>query len=199
MKRYDRAYFDRWYRDPETSVIDDDAVRRRATMVLAVAEHLLRRPVRSLLDIGCGEGNWEPHLRRIQPGIRYLGIDSSRYAIRRFGRERNLRLGSFADASTRIGAARFDVLVCSDVLHYLTAREIDRGLPPLVDRVDGIAYLSAYTSDDDTSGDLEGGYRRPASWYRDRFRRVGLTELGLQCWAGPLMQESGAALEYSPE
>ncbi|NUQ13332.1 MAG: class I SAM-dependent methyltransferase, partial [Gemmatimonadaceae bacterium] len=60
-------------------------MRRQLGFVVGVTEYLLDRPVRSVLDVGCGEGNWAAVLRGIRPRARYLGVDGSEYAIRRFG------------------------------------------------------------------------------------------------------------------
>src|SRR5690606_27892886 len=51
-KRYDREYFDRWYR--RAGIGQPSEVAREARYVLATAEHLLDRPARSVLDVGCG-------------------------------------------------------------------------------------------------------------------------------------------------
>ena len=106
-KIYDEAYFAKWYHDPRTRVHTPDAVRRKVRMVVGVAEYFLRRKVRSILDIGAGEGEWRSELRRLRPGIRYQGVDKSEYVVRRHGRRRNICLGSFEDlpcaqAGTRI-------------------------------------------------------------------------------------------------
>ena len=76
-KTYDEAYFAKWYRDPRTRVHAPSAVRRKVRMVLAVAEYFLHRKVRSVLDIGAGEGAWRSELKRVRPDIRYLGVDPS--------------------------------------------------------------------------------------------------------------------------
>ena len=57
-KVYDRAYFERWYRDPRHSVIQRDLLARRVQLAIAAAEYVLERPVRNVLDIGCGEAPW---------------------------------------------------------------------------------------------------------------------------------------------
>ena len=61
---------------------------------LGVAEYFLRRKVRSVLDIGAGEGAWRAELRRLRPSIRYTGVDPSEYVVRRHGRRRNIRLAA---------------------------------------------------------------------------------------------------------
>lgn len=195
MKNYDQEYFDKWYRRKETRVTSRDDLRRKVTMVVGMAEELLQREIRSVLDVGCGEARWFPELRRMRPRLEYVGIDASEYAVERFGRSRNVRLGTFGDLAEQKFASPFDLIVCADVLHYLSAREIDRGLDALVESLDGVAYLSVFTTDDDPTGDLTGWQSRAAQWYRDRFARHGLVACGMQCYAGPLVSESAAALE----
>ena len=47
--RFDRAYFDRWYRDPRRRLFDSAEIGRRAGLVIFMAEYVLERPVRSAL------------------------------------------------------------------------------------------------------------------------------------------------------
>ena len=95
-KRYDRDYFDRWYRGEDAPKGEDELLRQVALAVSAT-ESVLNRPLASVLDVGCGEGRWQPVLQRVRPGARYLGIDPSGYAVDRFGEERNLMAGSFRE------------------------------------------------------------------------------------------------------
>jgi SAM-dependent methyltransferase len=195
-KSYDRHYFDRWYRHTETRVRSRADLRRRVALVVAIAEEILRRPVRSVLDVGCGEGSWGVELRKLRPAIHYAGIDSSAYAVERFGRARNLHHGRIGDlAKLDLGRESFDLIVCADVLHYVPDAEITAALPALVDRLDGVAYLSAFTREDDPTGDMTGWIARPAAWYRAQFRRAGLVSCGMQCWLSPLVRESASALD----
>src|ERR1700716_1336026 len=90
-KSYDEAYFTRWYRDPRTRVHTPDSVRRKVRMVLGVAEYFLGRKLRSVLDIGAGEGAWRREIRRMRPQARYLGIDPSEWVVARHGRRPNSR------------------------------------------------------------------------------------------------------------
>ena len=87
-KTYDQKYFERWYRDPVHSVVQRDVLGRRVQLAVSVAEYLLERPLRSVLDAGCGEAPWRALLRHARPSVRYVGVDSSEYAIGRFGKER---------------------------------------------------------------------------------------------------------------
>ncbi|MGK2858846.1 MAG: methyltransferase [Thermoanaerobaculia bacterium] len=182
-KRYDRRYFDRWYRDRAHRVRDGAELRRKAALAVAAAEHVLRRTARNALDIGCGEARWRAELLRIRPRLRYTGLESSDYAIERYGKSRNLRRGTFGDLADLGSAARFDLVICTDVLHYVTDEEIDRGLPSFAALIRGVAYVDAAVREDEPEGDLDGWHDRPASWYRKRLRRAGLIECGLGIWA----------------
>ncbi len=183
MKRYDRDYFERWYRNPKTRIRDEGELKRKALLAVAVTEHVTRRGIRNALDIGCGEGRWARELRRIRPSIRYTGLETSRYAIERYGQSRNIREGGFGDLGHLRLGGEFDLVICTDVMHYLTGAEIDRGLPAIAKLLRGALYVDAATREDAPEGDLVGWQDRPASWYRTRLERAGLVELGLGCWA----------------
>src|SRR6476469_5406915 len=97
-KHYDRAYFERWYRDPtlKREAIGGTArLARKVAMAVATAEYWLERPLRSVLDVGCGEGAWQPVLKKLRPKATYIGFDASDYAIERYGRRRNLHRAAF--------------------------------------------------------------------------------------------------------
>lgn len=192
-KSYDRAYFDRWYRDPAQAVIQREHLARRVRLAVSAAEWVLDRPVESVLDIGAGEGSWRPVLRRLRPRARYLGLDPSAYAVRRFGRTRGLVQGGVGDLSTRAlrrefarRALRppFDLVVCCDVLHYVPTAELTRGLKAIAHLIGrgGLAYVEFFTRDDSTEGDDEGFQDRSAATYARLFRAAGLTHLGLHSY-----------------
>ena len=194
-KPYDRAYFHKWYRDERYRVSTDADLSRRARLAVAVTESLLQRPVRTVLDVGCGEGRWRAALRRVRPGLRYLGVDPSQYAVTRYGRRRGIRRGTLARLDTLGGVPRFDIIICADVLHYLPGAEVRRGLRHIARLLRGVAYLEVFAGDDAIAGDLEGLVRRSARWYRRAFRQAGLTPCGPHCYAGPRLGPSLAALE----
>jgi SAM-dependent methyltransferase len=195
MKRYDRDYFDKWYRDPHHRVSTGAVVARKVRMVLGVADYLLGRPVRRVLDVGCGEGAWLLALRRLRPGIAYVGVDPSEYVVRRFGRTRNLRRGTLATVGSAAGPGPFDLVVCCDVLQYVSDDELRLGLGHLGALLGGVAFLEAYTSDDDVEGDLRGWHARTPGAYRALFSEAGLTACGLHCYAAAGVAANTAALE----
>jgi SAM-dependent methyltransferase len=194
-KAYDEAYFDKWYRDPRTRVHTPDAVRRKVRMVAGVAEYFLGRPLRSVLDIGAGEGTWGAQLRRMRPGIRYLGIDPSEYVVARYGRRRNIRLGSFEQLASLSLGRGFDLVVCADMLQYVSNAALKQGLRHIADLMDGVAFLESYTTGDDMEGDLEGWHPRSKAQYRRIFADAGLVACGINCYLSRDVAANAVELE----
>ena len=88
-----------------------------------------------------------------------------------------------------------DLLVCSDVLHYLPTRELERGLPALAELCGGVAFIEAFSRGDEAVGDDHEFKARPAAFYTTRLRALGLHPLGSHCWLSPARVEAASALE----
>lgn len=116
-KQYDAAYFQRWYR--HAGLADPARLRRKVALAVAQAEYYLERPIRSVLDIGCGEAAWRAPLLALRPRISYLGFDSSAYSVQRYGRSRQIHPARFGDFAWLRPCAPVDLLICADLLHYL--------------------------------------------------------------------------------
>ncbi|GAB3089293.1 class I SAM-dependent methyltransferase [Lysobacter terrae] len=192
-KRYDQHYFDTWYR--QRGIGDRARLARKVAMAVATAEYHLERPLRTVLDIGCGEGVWRAPLLKLRPKARYLGFDGSEYAIRRYGARRNLHLANFGDFALLRPCPPVDLLVCSDVMHYLDARELDRGLPGLAELCGGVAFLETFVREDGAEGDEHDFRNRPASFYRKRFEKLGFQRIGSHLWLSPGLHGHATALE----
>jgi len=193
-KKYDRAYFDRWYRG-RFRIGPEPEVRRKVTMAVAATEHFLRRGIRNVIDIGCGEAPWFTHLSEVRPGVRYVGYDPSDYVVERFGASRNIHRASFAELGALNIRERFDLVVCTDLLHYLHDDEILSGFPMLVRPTRGAAFLEVLTREDEVIGDTLGLIRRPSAWYRQLFHNAGLTQAGPYLWLSSKLASDSAALE----
>jgi 2-polyprenyl-3-methyl-5-hydroxy-6-metoxy-1,4-benzoquinol methylase len=106
----------------------------------------LGRTLRNVLDVGCGEGN----LARAATGIaaRHC-ISRARCqrvrAVARYGRSRNIGLARFGQLEQLRFDTRFDLIVCTDVLHYLKPAEIRAGLHGISEMLEGIAFLEVYS------------------------------------------------------
>jgi SAM-dependent methyltransferase len=194
-EHYDRSYFNRWYRDPSTRVKSLTAIRRKATLTIALAEYYLERPVRSVLDVGCGEGNWLPALRSIRPRIHYTGVDSSHYAVERFGRSRSIRHGSFGTLGECNLKNSYDLVICSDLLFYLPIDELKLGLAFLAPRTAGLAFLEFYTEADSVIGDFPRKGLKTASFYKALLKSHGFLPVGSHCHLGPAIAYHAMEME----
>lgn len=194
---YDASYFDRWYRGEGFG--SAARLERRVRYAVGAAEWLLDRPIRSVLDVGCGEGPWQPALRKVRPAAAYVGVDPSAYAVERFGRRRNLVLGSLGrlhEIDLDSGEpSRFDLIVCVDVLGYPPDPEVRRGLRTIASMLDGIAFVEAFTTDDHIEGDTDGYRLRRPSTYARWFADAGLHRVGPHLYVGERLLPTLATLE----
>lgn len=192
-KQYDAAYFQHWYR--RNDIGGAARLMRKVALAVSVAEYHLERPLRAVLDIGCGEGAWRAPLLKLRPKLQYLGFDSSQYAIARYGRTRNLHHARFEDFQYLRPCTPVDLLVCSDVMHYVPTRELRRGLPGLAALCGGVAFLETFAKEDEFEGDHDGFVPRAASWYRRELGALGFQPIGNHCWLGPRLAGDVSALE----
>jgi SAM-dependent methyltransferase len=194
-KRYDRAYFDKWYRGAQR-VNSAAEVRRKVSLAVAVTEYFIQEPLKSVLDIGCGEGAWLGHLQALRPNVEYMGLDPSEYVVRRFGQKRNIRQASFGELPSLRIAKKFDLVICSDVLHYVAEDEIRAGIAEIARVANGLAFIEVLTKEDDIVGDLRDLTRRPVAWYIKTFADAGLISVAPYCFLAPARAAFATELEF---
>ncbi|HEX7340850.1 MAG TPA: class I SAM-dependent methyltransferase [Rhodanobacteraceae bacterium] len=194
-KTYDRAYFDKWYRDPRHAVASPAEVARKVALAVAVAEYYLGRRIRNVLDVGCGEAHWRAPLLKLRPDVRYRGLDASEYVVTRFGRTRNIGLVRFSALEHLRFDAPFDLILCTNVLHYIGVAEVRRGLAGFDELLAGAAFIEVFTRRDDTEGDDDDYIARSPAWYLRLFRDAGLTPVGSHAYVGTRLGPQLLALE----
>ena len=195
-REYDAAYFERWYRDEGFG--SRARTERKARYAIGAAEYLLERPIRSVLDVGCGEGQWRQAVRKVRPSASYVGVDPSAYAIERFGRARNLRRGTLATLDDLDLPPSFDLVVCCDVLGYASDRDVRAGLQSMAARTAGVAIIEVFVIGDDIEGDVDGYRLRRAETYDRWIGDSGLYRIGPHLYAGPELHRSLARFERDP-
>lgn len=193
--RYDQAYFDKWYRNPRHRVKSPTELARQVAFVLATTEFVLGRPVKTVLDVGCGEGQWRAALRAHRPRLHYTGVDPSAYAVEKFGARRHLLLGRIDTLDELPLRDSYDLIVCCGMLNYLAPRDLVRGMQQVAARSGGVAYLELFTNEDAFEGDTDWPAPRSAAWYRRVIGEAGLEPIGMQCYIATAARDRVSALE----
>ena len=170
-KRFDAAFYRRFYLNRRTRVITRREVALRVELVGAFVRHVGLR-VRTILDAGCGLGLFRAPLLEQFPSARYTGLEASPYVCERHG----WICGSIATYAPR---RPFDLVVCYDVLQYLNDREAGAAMSNLADLCRGVLHFGALTREDweqhcDRRHTDRNVHLRPAAWYRKRLRSAFL-------------------------
>src|SRR5574337_405023 len=161
---FDEAYYQRYYFDKKTRVVDPAHAERLGAFVCSYL-HYLRVPVARVLDMGCGIGLWRDMVARHLPGASYRGVEYSAYLCERFGWER----GSVVDYQA---GEPFDFVICQGVLPYLGTQDLRRALDNLGRLCRGALYLEAVAREDYERDILDEDltdprlYRHRAALYR---------------------------------
>ena len=176
---FDEAYYQRFYFDKKTSVVDPGHVERLGAFVCSYLAYL-RVPVRRVLDAGCGIGLWREVIHRHFPQAHYQGVEYSSYLCERFGWQQ----GSVVDYRSK---APFDLVICQGVLPYLNAEDASAAMQNLGTLCRGALYIEAITREDWENDTVDETitdprmFKHPASLYR-RGLAAHFTELGGGVW-----------------
>lgn len=162
--QFDKAYYDRFYRDPGTRAVTPAATRRQAEFIAAYLRYL-EVPIRRILDVGCGTGVLLRALARQFPGARTVGVEFSDYLCEAYDWEP----GSVVDYTP---ADHQDLVICNDVLGYLDDADAETAIDRLAAYTASALYLGVLTTEDlalcDAARTDADQITRPAGWYRDR-------------------------------
>jgi predicted TPR repeat methyltransferase len=193
---FDKAYYQRFYFDKKTSVVDPAHSERLGAFVCSYLQYL-RLPVSRVLDMGCGIGLWRDMVHRHYPHARFHGVEFSEYLCQRFGWEH----GSVVNYRPAQAAA-YDLVICQGVLPYLSSSDLHIALRNLATLCDGALYLEAVTREDWDTGILDEAltdtrqYKHSAALYR-RGLEPYFTEIGGGLWLSHKAELPLFALEHA--
>lgn len=175
---FDHAYYQRFYFNPRTAVTSRAEMHARARMIASCTQYL-GLPVAKVLDAGCGIGMMRAPLLRSLRRASYVGLECSDYLCRRYG----WRHGSIESFRAR---ERFDVVICYDVLQYLSGAQARRAIANLARLCRGLLYFGALTREDwrdncdqNRTDPVKG--LRSGNWYR-RVLSHHFLSLGCGMW-----------------
>ncbi len=190
---FDEAYYQRFYFDKKTSVVDPQHMERLGTFVCSYLKYL-RVPVHRVLDVGCGIGLWKDIVARHFPAASYQGVEFSPYLCERFGWQQGSVVDYVADVP-------FDFVICQGVLPYLSPPDLKTALHNLGRLCKGALYVEAVSREDYEQGIIDEDltdnrvFRHRAELYR-RGLQQGAVELGGGLWLSRRAELPLFALEH---
>ncbi len=175
-EKFDRNYFEQYYGKQPVHTVNEVA-----HLATAVHEMLAwwAAPVRSVLEVGAGRGDWGNWYRTFHPRVRVTSTDVSEHACATFGHVRR-------DIAQWAPKRPFDLVICTDVMQYLDDRVATRALRNLTTATRTCLYFDALTTFDAKhtvereATDLNV-HLRSAIWYRERLSR-GFVQAGAGLW-----------------
>ena len=189
---FDEAYYQRFYFDKKTRVVDPQHLERLGTFVCSYLQYL-RVPVHRVLDVGCGIGLWKDIVGRHFPGASYHGVEFSPYLCEKFGWQQ----GSVVNYAA---SEPFDLVICQGVLPYLSPPDLKAALHNLGRLCQGALYVEAVSREDYEQDIIDEDltdnrvFRHRAELYR-RGLREGFVELGGGAWLSRQAEVPTFALE----
>ncbi|MFT4560666.1 MAG: 2-polyprenyl-3-methyl-5-hydroxy-6-metoxy-1,4-benzoquinol methylase [Gammaproteobacteria bacterium] len=168
VKKFDEAYYARYYGDRNTRVAEPSYFNNLARY-LGAYTRLLGLKVGSIVDLGCGVGTLKLPLLGRFPKATYTGVDISEYACVTYGWER-------AAVSEYSSPEKFDLVVCHDVVQYLNDKEAKAAIKNFNSLCKDILYFSVLTEEDyvencDQSRTDSAVNLRTTDWYRPKLQR----------------------------
>ena len=166
---FDQEFYERFYNRPETRASSPEEFSRLSRFVLSYIEYL-EIPLSTVLDLGCGLGRWRETLKAYDRSVSYTGVEVSPYLCGQYGWIES----SVTDFRS---GYRYDLVICQDVLPYLTRRGIRDALANISRHCRGAVYLQILTTEDWDNNHCDPDRtdakmnRIEANWYRKAISR----------------------------
>lgn len=175
MHLFDRAYYKRAFWN---TVQRDKDVRQQFSAAKCALECWTPRHVKDVIDFGPGTGPLRPIMKA--HNIRYVGVEPTDW----IAKARGWKHGSVVNYECH---AEYDMVICYDVLMYLTDVEIPKAIETLYTHTWYALWFDALTEDDMLDETIDCGHTdnacilRPAQWYRKKLSRY-FRPLGMGLW-----------------
>jgi hypothetical protein len=170
---FSKEYYDRYYHRKSTSVVTPGMQRNEVAFVIAFCRHIGLK-IERFADVGAGTGWWAREFRKRYADCEVIEtFDASEAACEEYG-HRHVPLQKLSGPAS-------DLVVCRDVLRYISNAEVDEAIERLAKRCRGVLYLHVITSDDEIdeeASDMTGWFRTTA-WYRKALAKAGFRDCGM--------------------
>jgi SAM-dependent methyltransferase len=172
FRRFDEAYYHRFYEDAATRVCSPEEHAHLCQFVFSFA-YWNRLELKTVLDIGAGVGLWKKWIQKNTKGLKYTGTEVSQAMCKKHGFEHR-------DIARWRDRKRHDLIVCQGVLQYLPDPDVAPAIANIAAMAKGLVYLEVTTRADlrdnvdktRTDADI---YVRNGSYYRGIFNKHLIT------------------------
>jgi SAM-dependent methyltransferase len=137
FRRFDEAYYHRFYDDPKTQVVSADEHSALAEFVFAFARWN-QIELKSVLDIGAGVGHWKRWISKHSKGTKYVGTEVSQAMCKKYGH-------THRDIARWRDRKKHDLIVCQGVLQYLPDPDVAPAVANIAAMSRGLIYMEITT------------------------------------------------------
>jgi 2-polyprenyl-3-methyl-5-hydroxy-6-metoxy-1,4-benzoquinol methylase len=140
FRRFDEAYYHRFYESPQTRVYSAEEHASLAEFVFAFARwnHI---EMKSVLDIGAGVGMWKSWIQKHQKGVQYTGTEVSQAMCKKHGYLHR-------DIARWRDRKKHDLIICQGVLQYLPDPDVAPAIANIAAMSRGLVYIEVTTRSD---------------------------------------------------
>lgn len=178
FRRFDEAYYHRFYESPKTRVVSPEEHGVLAQFVFAFARwnHV---EVKNVLDIGAGIGLWKYWIEKNEKSVQYLGTEVSQVMCKKHG-------FLHRDIARWRDRKKHDLIICQGVLQYLPDPDVAPAVANIAAMSRGLVYLEITTRSDlrercDTTRTDTDIFVRNGSYYRGILSKH-LVNVGAGLW-----------------
>ncbi|HXK17952.1 MAG TPA: class I SAM-dependent methyltransferase [Polyangiaceae bacterium] len=163
FRRFDEAYYHRFYESPQTRVVSAEEHHHLAQFVFSFAEHN-KVELKSVLDIGAGIGLWKNWVEKHYKSVSYTGTEVSAAMCKKHGFQHR-------DIARWRDRKKHDLIICQGVLQYLPDPDVAPAVANIAAMSRGLVYVEVATRADlrdraDKARTDTDIYVRNGSYYR---------------------------------
>jgi SAM-dependent methyltransferase len=172
FRRFDEAYYHRFYENPATRVYGPEEHAHLCQFVFSFAKWN-RLEMKTALDIGAGIGLWKSWIAANEKGIKYTGTEVSQAMCKKHGLQHR-------DIARWRDRKKYDLIICQGVLQYLPDPDVAPAIANIAAMAKGLVYIEVTTRSDlrdnvDKTRTDTDIFIRNGSYYRGIFAKHLIT------------------------
>jgi SAM-dependent methyltransferase len=139
-RRFDEAYYHRFYENPKTRIYGAKEHANLAQYVFSIARWN-DIPINSVLDVGAGIGLWKNWIAKNTKDVEYTGTEVSQVMCKKHGYQHR-------DIARWRDRRKYDLIICQGVLQYLADPDVAPAVANIAAMAGGLVYFEVLTRGD---------------------------------------------------